>query len=208
MTMKTLPNSPFVYPGKPHRRRHRPPSLPDHSDYKPYLRDEFVFRCVYCLMREKWLLMHRNLGVEHWWAKSTHPELRTKYSNLLYVCNYCNNQRGTKRLKESWRPERNPWGKHLRIEEDGTVNGISRTGVAMMKVFFFLNDEELLLPRKEYMDKYRRLCSLLQFPDAGVQADACELYKQAFGFPANIPDLSTAEGARNPYCSRVRPDWY
>lgn len=45
---------PFEYPGAAHQRRHGPQGyrLPD--SYRPWLRDEFAFRCVYCLIREQW----------------------------------------------------------------------------------------------------------------------------------------------------------
>ena len=46
--------SPFIYPSTPHVRRHGPAGYADSTGYRPWLRDEFSFRCVYCLMREQW----------------------------------------------------------------------------------------------------------------------------------------------------------
>lgn len=97
----TQPSSPFEYPSQPHVRRHSPPVFKDYRNYKPYLRDEFVFRCVYCLARELWRWNEQSLGVEHWQVKSLHPEERNNYSNLLYLCNDCNNMRGTRPLKKT-----------------------------------------------------------------------------------------------------------
>jgi hypothetical protein len=45
----------FDYPSLPHARRHGPQGYADYKHYKPWLRDEFSFRCVYCLCRETWL---------------------------------------------------------------------------------------------------------------------------------------------------------
>ena len=47
-----LMTSPFVYPASPHVRRHGPMGYADHASFRPWLRDEFAFRCVYCLRRE------------------------------------------------------------------------------------------------------------------------------------------------------------
>jgi hypothetical protein len=44
----------FIYPHHPHVRRHSPRGYRDYRSYKPWLRDEFDFRCVYCLWRERW----------------------------------------------------------------------------------------------------------------------------------------------------------
>ena len=46
-------NSPFEYPSSPHRRRHGPLGYADYASFRPWLRDEFSFRCVYCLLRER-----------------------------------------------------------------------------------------------------------------------------------------------------------
>src|SRR5258708_6259440 len=45
---------PFQYPAAPHVRRHGPQGYADAASFRPWLRDEFTFRCVYCLQREVW----------------------------------------------------------------------------------------------------------------------------------------------------------
>jgi hypothetical protein len=42
----------FTYPAEPHLRRHGPQGYVDAASYRPWLRDDFAFRCVYCLFRE------------------------------------------------------------------------------------------------------------------------------------------------------------
>ena len=44
----------FTYPPEPHLRKHAPAGYKNYPEYKPWLRDEFEFRCVYCLQREMW----------------------------------------------------------------------------------------------------------------------------------------------------------
>src|SRR5205085_2403491 len=44
---------PFTYP---HVWRHGPRGYADYPSYRPWRRDEFTFCCVYCLLREWWVL--------------------------------------------------------------------------------------------------------------------------------------------------------
>jgi hypothetical protein len=43
--------TPFTYPGAAHVRRHGPQGYADPESYRSWLRDEFHFQCVYCLVR-------------------------------------------------------------------------------------------------------------------------------------------------------------
>src|SRR5208337_687922 len=45
---------PFAYPTEPHCRRHGPSGYTDYQSYRPWLEDEFSFRCLYCLKRMVW----------------------------------------------------------------------------------------------------------------------------------------------------------
>ena len=53
--MNAIPllESVFPYPAAAHVRLHGP-QYTESASYKPWLRDEFAFRCVYCLWRERW----------------------------------------------------------------------------------------------------------------------------------------------------------
>ena len=56
----------FAYPETAHECRHGPRGYLDDGHYKPWLRDEFAFRCVYCRCREVWFPDgDRNFSVEH-----------------------------------------------------------------------------------------------------------------------------------------------
>ena len=39
----------FDYPAPQEKRRHGPSGYRNYESYRPWLRDEFDFRCVYCL---------------------------------------------------------------------------------------------------------------------------------------------------------------
>src|SRR5438445_783907 len=73
------PMTPFTYPSAPLVRRHGPVGYLDTSSFRPWLRDEFGFRCVYCLRRERW---EPDLGVfeiDHFAPVSQSPDLRVAY---------------------------------------------------------------------------------------------------------------------------------
>jgi hypothetical protein len=43
--------------------------------YRPWLRDEFTFRCVYCLLRKQWGRVTGEFDVEHFRPLANSPEL-------------------------------------------------------------------------------------------------------------------------------------
>ena len=43
----------YRYPNQTHRRKHGPQGYRAAAEYREWLRDEFLFRCVYCLERER-----------------------------------------------------------------------------------------------------------------------------------------------------------
>jgi hypothetical protein len=49
-----MPIQPYALPTIAHGRRHGPGGYKDYQTYKDWLRDEFAFRCAYCMAREKW----------------------------------------------------------------------------------------------------------------------------------------------------------
>src|SRR5438270_6142301 len=82
---------PFTYPSSKITRRHAPAGYADFSSFKPWLRDEFTFRCVFCLIRERMYPSGQDaFSVEHLLPRSTRPDLICVYANLVYACLKCN----------------------------------------------------------------------------------------------------------------------
>ena len=54
MDVRNEPQMIFDYPANRQERRHGPSGYASYESYRPWLRDEFEFRCVYCLKRETW----------------------------------------------------------------------------------------------------------------------------------------------------------
>jgi 5-methylcytosine-specific restriction endonuclease McrA len=57
------------------------------------LRDEFEFRCVFCLRREQWDRA-ATLEIEHFQPTARNPSGKLDYENLLYACSRCNSAKG------------------------------------------------------------------------------------------------------------------
>ena len=55
----------FRYPAQPLARRHGPCGYADYQSFRPWLRDEFSFRCVYCLIREQWGRVTGEFDLDH-----------------------------------------------------------------------------------------------------------------------------------------------
>src|SRR5438132_86366 len=84
----------FQYSDTPPLRRHGPCGYSAYQFYKPWLRDEFAFRCFYCLWRERWQADgHHGFGAEHVHPQGTQPGQRLDYDNMIYACNMCNSTR-------------------------------------------------------------------------------------------------------------------
>jgi len=121
----------FDYPAAPHARKHGPSGYAQYPYYKPWLRDEFTFRCVYCLEREVWYPDRANsFHVEHILAKVSNPGSITAYPNLAYSCGRCNTFKGIDPLLN---PTTDSFGDHLKVNDDGSVIGLTNEGKVLIK---------------------------------------------------------------------------
>jgi 5-methylcytosine-specific restriction endonuclease McrA len=80
----------FDYPSPRATRRHGPARYLTVEAYRPWLRDEFTFRCVYCLKRETWGQVTGDFELDHFNPQSIAPHLAMNYFNLVYACRRCN----------------------------------------------------------------------------------------------------------------------
>jgi len=176
----TLP-LPFKYPIAPHNRKHGPSGYANYSEYKPWLRDEFSFRCVYCLEREMWYPNRASsFSVDHIEPQSTNALRICDYDNLLYSCARRNS------AKREWtilNPTTVAFAKHLSVMEDGSIQALSTEGQDMIDL--------LHLDKPPAINNRRYYLSLLdlkrQYPN---EASVHQLFLQGFGFPPDLPDLA------------------
>jgi hypothetical protein len=178
--MTTLP-SPFSYPEMPHAQRHGPSGYKNYKQYKPWLRDEFTFRCVYCLEREQWYPdRHASFSVDHV-IPQTHDASRIcDYRNLVYACTRCNSAKQDVIVLD---PMQTALGKHLHVDPDGTIQALTVEGQDLIDLLG-LAETPALAVRQRQLDL---LHLKHDFPDdPRVQW----LFLAAFGYPDDLPDLS------------------
>ena len=177
----TVP-APFAYPVSAHKRRHAPAGYVDYQNYKPWLRDEFTFRCVYCLERERWYPSRAAaFSVDHVVPQVSAPERICDYENLVYACLRCNSNKRDVLLPD---PTRVPFAKCLSIGDDGTISALNADGADLIDLLH-LNDSPVIDTRKKYL---RVIKLKLDYPN---NADVHDLFLDAFGYPDDLPDLAS-----------------
>jgi hypothetical protein len=179
--MNDATTSVFPYALHPHERRHGPQGYEDYQSYKPWLRDEFSFRCVYCLCRESWFPDgDDSFSVDHFAPRTEAPERTTDYDNLVYACCQCN------RLKQGATGLLNPCAEalaeHLVVRDDGTIFGKTPEGVEFIRVCG-LDRPSLSTFRRGILELWRLLRER-------KSPQAAELRRQIFGLPSNLPCLA------------------
>ena len=123
----------FEYPTKPHVRRHGPVGYRHYSSYRDWLRDEFTFRCVYCLHREQWYNRGATFHVEHFIPVTVDPAGKCKYSNLLYACATCNEAK--RAITGVPDPCEVAFHDCLRITGDGHIEALNDAGEKLRQGF-------------------------------------------------------------------------
>ena len=165
---------PFRYPPAPHARRHGPQGYADYSRFRPWLRDECSFRCVYCLFREQWGRVNGPFTIDHFVAVANAPELENDYDNLLYACVTCNFRKGVRMLPD---PLVVLTSTVVRVESDGTIHADANSEAARLIELLGLDSRESTSFRKLLIDI---VAVAQQNPD---------LYQRLMGYPADLPDL-------------------
>lgn len=165
----------FEYPTAPHAKRHGPGGYKDYGSYRDWLRDEFTFRCVYCLHREQWYSRGGTFHIEHFVPVSVDPEGKCEYSNLLYACATCNEAK--KDILGLPDPCKVAFHECLQITAEGRVVALNDHGEKLRQVLL-LDSESNVRHRSRLM----RTLELLQNSDAA-------LYQEYMAFPEDLPDL-------------------
>lgn len=184
---------PFTFPQGPHVRRHGPGGWKDYSRYRPWLRDEFCFRCVYCLIREQWVDMRRGFQIDHFVPQKLRPDLEADYDNLLYLCPSCNNLKRTARLPD---PCSVSLANCLSFHRDGTVEALDINGETLIEV--------LELDAPSLVEMRRRKIGIL----ASLAHNDWSLFVEEMQFPADMPNLMNHPPPQNTRPEGVRASWF
>lgn len=71
-------------------RTYKGPDLTDYRGYKSHLRNDFKKKCGYTNCIDDWFGGVSTFQIDHFLPQSKYPNLKSKYSNLIYSCSYVN----------------------------------------------------------------------------------------------------------------------
>jgi hypothetical protein len=174
-------------------RRHGPGGYASYETYRRWLRDEFTFRCVYCLNREEWGRLACEFDLDHFQPQATRPDLVTEYENLVYACHTCNLR---KSAGATFEPENWLTKEMVRVFPDGRIEGLSPESRAIIA--------KLTLDSPKYR-KWRLIWS--RNIELARQHDV-EQYKRILSYPNDLPDLATLQPVTNSTPNGVRESYY
>jgi hypothetical protein len=185
---------PFRYPDEPHVRRHGPQGYAHYRQYRDWLRDEFRFRCVFCLAREQWGQVKSLFDIDHFEPRVLRPDLIANYDNLLYACRTCNSGKSSALVPD---PHGCAYGRCLRVHDDGTIHALNPEGTILI--------DELDLDDNQ-RNIYRKLIiASVQLAAQHGQQELLELY---LGLPSNLPDLKSRPPGGNTRPEGLRMSWH
>ena len=173
----------FEYPTTPHVRRHGPAGYNDYASYRDWLRDEFMFRCAYCLHREQWNNRGGTFHVEHFIPASVDPAGTCEYSNLLYACAACNEAKQA--VLGLPNPCQMAFSTCLRIKPDGRIDALNSAGEKLKQVLRLDSDKNV-----RDRNRWMRVLEALKVSEPG-------LYRECMGFPEDLPDLRAKREPQN-----------
>lgn len=165
----------FQYPAHAHRRRHGPQGYASTVQYRDWLRDEFDFRCVYCLEREQWVHRTGHFHTDHFQPVAQRPDLDGEYDNLVYACHVCN---ALKRDQTVPDPLRVLLYDSVSVQTNGTLSAHTKDASKLLGMLQ-LNSPE----------SRRRRRLMLRVIRLAADHDPA-LLQELLGFPDNLPDLS------------------
>jgi hypothetical protein len=166
--------NPFRYPEFPHIRRHGPRGYAEYASFRPWLRDEFSFRCVYCLVREQWGRTTGAFNLDHFLPASHYPEHSGTYENLYYCCTRCNGIKTDAHI-----PDPGQIFVHSNVEvlPDGKLE-VRAADARLLVIWLRLNDEKSI----EFRRMWLRIIAMAEVHDPA-------LYRQLMSFPTDLPNL-------------------
>ena len=173
----------FSFPRGAHKRRHGPAGYHDYESFREWLRDEFMFRCVYCLHRELWFRAPGLFHLEHVVPTAVDPAGTVRYANLVYACGSCNLAKG--KALDVPDPCEVALSECLELRRDGAFKPLNAAGRIL---------EERLRLNRPYLVSRRAL-----FIDTMCAVEECrpDLFKRYMSFPDDLRDLRATRVPHN-----------
>lgn len=183
----------FDYPGQRSERTHGPSGYSTYESYRPWLRDEFTFRCVYCLKREMWGQVTSEFELDHFEPQSLVPDRELDYFNLIYACSRCNSVKLNQTISDP-----------LKILSSDLV-------VVLPDGALFSDDlhaKRIIAQIDLDSPKLRSWRVIwMRIVDLANERDA-SLYHQLTGFPPDLPDLGRLRPPSNSRPEGIAMSWF
>lgn len=170
---------PYIYPDKPLVRKHNPQYRSVES-YRPWLRDEFNFKCPFSLLRETWFSTQQ-FEIDHLLSRKSRPDLVYAYDNLIYLFHSCNRMKGALDLPD---PSKIALAECLEVKHDGSIVFKNESGRVIVRTLRLDNQIHTAF-RKKFISLYQ-----IALKDEKVM-------KSWFGKPDDTPDLTSKRPAKS-----------
>ncbi|HRA88368.1 MAG TPA: HNH endonuclease domain-containing protein [Planctomycetaceae bacterium] len=183
----------FAYPNSDAQRRHGPEGYTSYESFRPWLRDEFTFRCVYCLKRETWGQVTAEFELDHFQPQAVAPTRTVDYFNLVYSCRRCNAVKQDQLIDD---PQALLTEKLVSFSVDGSIVGDND------KVCRLIRQLDLNSPMlQKWRVRWMRIVQLAEERDPS-------LYSQLVGFPDDLPNLGHLRPPSNSRAEGIEQSWY
>ncbi|MEI8018980.1 MAG: HNH endonuclease [Schlesneria sp.] len=183
----------FDYPVQRSERRHGPSGYVSYESYRPWLRDEFDFRCVYCLKREVWGQVTGEFELDHFEPQSANPHLQLDYFNLVYACRRCNSVKSSQVVDD---PFHLLCSENIETLRDGSL---LTDDIGVMRL---IRQLDLNSPRmKSWRILWMRIVELTAEYDEFT-------YTQLVSVSAEFPDLSQLRTPSNSRIQGIEESWF
>jgi hypothetical protein len=183
----------FSYPQSRAERKHGPAGYAAYESYRPWLRDEFMFRCVYCLKRETWGQVTGEFDLDHFEPQSLAPDRELDYFNLVYACRRCNSVKLDQSIDD-------PLG--LLTSESAFVLPDGELFSNIAQVQRLIRQLDLNSPRlRTWRVMWMRIVDLAKERDSA-------LYRQLAGFPDDLPNLKRLRPPTNSHPAGAEDSWH
>lgn len=183
----------FDYPEPRAERIHGPMGYSSYDSFRPWLRDEFTFRCIYCLKREAWGQVTGDFELDHFEPQSLVPERSFDYFNLVYSCRRCNHVKLDRQVED---PLTTLSSGHIIVLPDGRISS-KRFETQRLIRQLDLNSPMLVKWRIMWM----------RIIDLASERDSI-LYHQLTGFPDDLLNLRRLKPPSNSRPEGIEISWH
>lgn len=183
----------FDYPESRAERVHGPAGYASYESFRPWLRDDFTFRCVYCLKRETWGQVTGEFELDHFQPQSLASDLSLDYFNLVYACRRCNSVKLDQTVND---PLMGLSSEFVFVLSDGVVVSDAPQAKRLIQQLD-LNAPKLVKWRVMWM----RIVELAKERDS-------KLYEQLVAFPEDLPNLGLLRPPSNSRPDGIEVSWY